>query len=514
MKPGKVYLIGAGPGDPGLITVKGQACIHTADVVIYDYLAAPALLAHAAADAELIYVGKKGGNHTLPQGGINQLIIEKARQGLTVARLKGGDPYIFGRGGEEAEELVAAGIPFEVVPGVTSAVAGAAYAGIPLTHRDFTSTLAFVTGHEDPTKAGSSIDWKALATGIGTLVFFMGVKNLPTITAKLQHNGMAPETPVALIRWGTTTRQQTVTGTLATIVAIARQAGVKAPAIIVVGKVVHLRERLAWFEARPLFGRTIVVTRARAQASDLVERLTDLGADCLEYPTIEVVPPENEAPLDQAIQNLAAYDWLVFTSVNGVRYFFDRLFALGKDVRALHHVRTAVIGPATAALLRRHGLRSDIVPVSYRAESVVEAFADENVAGQRILLPRAAEARPILPTELRRMGAEVDEIATYRTRRVTDRAADLLDDLEKGRIDMVTFTSSSTVRHFQEMLPEGRQAELMNGVRAASIGPITTETAESLGFTIDMTADVYTIPGLCEAIQAFFADTTEGQQKD
>jgi len=504
MKPGKVYLIGAGPGDPGLITVKGQACIQAADVIIYDYLAAPALLAQASPEAERIYVGKKGGDHTLPQGGINQLIIDQARQGRTVARLKGGDPYIFGRGGEEAEELVAAGIPFEVVPGVTSAVAGAAYAGIPLTHRDFTSTLAFVTGHEDPTKSSSSIDWKALATGIGTLVFFMGVKNLPMITAQLQSNGMPPETPVALIRWGTTPRQKTVTGTLDTIVAIARQAGMKAPAIIVVGKVVGLRERLQWFETRPLFGRTIVVTRARAQASDLVERLTELGARCLEYPTIEVAPAEETASLDRAIGNLARYDWLVFTSVNGVDTFFNRLFALGLDVRALHQVRTAVIGPATAERLRRQGLRSDIVPASYRAESVIEAFAREDMGGRRVLLPRAAEARPILPEELRRLGAEVDEITTYHTRRVTTGAAELVDDLENGRVDMVTFTSSSTVRHFHQMLPHGQHDALMADVRIASIGPITTETAASLGFKVDVTAEDYTIPGLCQAIQAYF----------
>jgi uroporphyrinogen III methyltransferase/synthase len=505
MKPGKVYLIGAGPGDPGLITVKGQACIQAADVIVYDYLAAPALLAHAAPQAEMIYVGKKGGDHTLPQGGINQLIVEKARQGCVVARLKGGDPYIFGRGGEEAEELVAAGIPFEVVPGVTSAVAGAAYAGIPLTHRDFTSTLAFVTGHEDPTKDSSSIDWKALATGVGTLVFFMGVKNLPLITARLQDNGMPSETPVALIRWGTTPRQRTVTGTLDTIVDSARQAKMKAPAIIVIGKVVDLRERLQWFETRPLFGRTIVVTRARAQASDLVERLTALGARCREYPTIEVLPAEDSTPLDQAIENLSAYDWLIFTSVNGVDTFFDRLFARGKDVRALGQVRTAVIGPATAERLRRQGLRSDIVPASYRAESVIEAFTGMDMVDRRVLLPRAAEARPILPEELRRMGARVDEIAVYHTRPVTTGAVDLIADLENRQIDMVTFTSSSTVRHFNQMLPPERRDQLMAGVQIASIGPITTETAESLGFEVGITAAEYTIPGLCQAIETFFA---------
>jgi uroporphyrinogen III methyltransferase/synthase len=505
MTPGKVYLIGAGPGDPGLITVKGQACINAADVIIYDYLAAPALLAQAAPGAEVIYVGKKGGDHTLPQDGINRLIIDKARQGLMVARLKGGDPYIFGRGGEEAEELVAAGIPFEVVPGVTSAVAGAAYAGIPLTHRDYTSTLAFVTGHEDPTRENSRIDWRSLAAGMGTLVLFMGIKNLPLIAGKLQDNGMAPDTPVAVIRWGTTTRQKTVTGTLATIVAIAREAGMKAPAIIVIGKVVALRERLQWFETRPLFGRRIVVTRARAQASDLVERLTELGAYCLEYPTIEVVPPEETTPLDDAIRRLADYDWLIFTSVNGVKYFFERLFTLGKDVRALHHVRTAVIGPATAEALRRHGLRSDILPASYRAEAVVEAFARENVAGRRILLPRAAEARPILPEELRRMGAEVHEIAAYRTRPADTGAAELVANLEQGRVDMVTFTSSSTVRHFHQLLPAERREQLMRRLPTASIGPITTETAEGLGFKVAITADEYTIPGLCDALQAFFA---------
>jgi uroporphyrinogen III methyltransferase/synthase len=279
----------------------------------------------------------------------------------------------------------------------------------------------------------------------------------------------------------------------------------KAPALIVVGKVVQLRDRLQWFETRPLFGRTIIVTRARAQASDLVERLTALGANCLEYPTIEVVPPADYAPLDDAIKNLSTYDWLIFTSVNGVAHFFERLFALGRDVRDLHHVRTAVIGPATAERLRQQGLRSDIVPASYRAESVVEAFAAEKIAGQRILLPRAAEARPILPDELRRMGATVDEIATYRTRPVTDGALDLATDLENSRVDMVTFTSSSTVKHFHQMLPADRRAQLMDKVHTASIGPITTETAEALGFDVHVTAEEYTIPGLCAAIQAFFS---------
>ncbi|MGD8770441.1 MAG: uroporphyrinogen-III C-methyltransferase, partial [Desulfobacterales bacterium] len=394
---GKVYLVGAGPGDPGLITVKGLECIKNADVLIYDYLASPILLKHAQKHAEILYVGKKGGDHTLSQDEINTLIAEKAQKGLTVTRLKGGDPFIFGRGGEEAEILVKNGIPFEIVPGVTSAIAAPAYAGIPLTHRKFTSTLAFVTGHEDPLKEESSIDWAALAKGIGTLVFLMGVKNLPFITHRLIHHGMDPDTPVALIRWGTTPRQTTVTGTLHTISERAKDAGFKPPAIIVVGHVVKLREMLKWFENRPLMGLRIVVTRAREQASELVERLSDLGAECLECPTITVVPPDDFNPLDTAIQNLSTYEWLVFTSVNGVNFFFNRLYEKNKDVRALRNVNTAVIGPATAKRLFDFGLHSDIVPESYRAESIIKAFGDKDINGKKILLPRAKEARPILP---------------------------------------------------------------------------------------------------------------------
>ena len=501
---GKVYLVGAGPGDPGLITVKGAACIAAADVVIYDYLASPLLLNHAAETAETIYVGKKGGDHTLSQDGINALIVEKAKAGHTVARLKGGDPFIFGRGGEEAEILAGEGIPFEIVPGVTSAIAAPAYAGIPLTHRKHTPTVAFITGHEDPTKDQSGIDWPALSKGIGTLVFFMGVKNLPRIVDRLVENGKPPETPVALVRWGTTTRQQTVEGTLATIVKRVEEAGLKAPAIIVVGGVVGLRPTLRWFENRPLLGRKIVVTRARQQASDLVERLSDLGAACLECPTIAIVPPESWEPLDASIRNLSAYHWLVFTSVNGVRFFFERLHAAGKDARALGHLRTAVIGPATREALAKFGIASDIVPEAYRAESVIEAFAAENVKGRKILLPRAAEARPILPDELSRMGAEVDEVAAYRTTISPESKEELLAHLEAGDVDMVTFTSSSTVKNFNSLLPPDRTESLMKSVAVASIGPITTDTARELGFAVDVTADTYTIPGLCDAIVDFF----------
>ncbi len=500
----KVYLVGAGPGDPGLITVRGRQCIESADVIIYDYLAAPALLNFAPNHAEVIYVGKKGGDHTLSQDKINALIVEKAKTGSTVCRLKGGDPFIFGRGGEEAEILVANAIPFEVVPGVTSAIAAAAYAGIPLTHRKLTATLAFITGHEDPHKEESNIDWESLARGIGTLVFFMGVKNLPDIAQKLIANGKSPNTPVALIRWGTTPAQTTVTGTLDDIAERAKKADLKPPAIIVVGEVVQLRNSLKWFEKRPLLGKRIVVTRARQQASDLVRRLSDLGAECLEFPTIKVVSADDAVPLDDAVQNLSVYDWIIFTSVNGVKFFFDHLFGTDKDVRALNHLHTAAIGPATAEKLFEYGLKSDIIPQTYRAEAVVDAFRKIKLEGKKILLPRAKEARPVLPVELRKMGAEVDEVTAYRTEKVRENGDQLLERLEAKTIDLITFTSSSTVQNFKDLLPPDHFKQLIKGIAIASIGPITTDTAIESGFEVLITAKSFTIPGLCEAVVKYF----------
>jgi uroporphyrinogen III methyltransferase/synthase len=499
-----VYLVGAGPGDPGLITIKGKQCIENSDVIIYDYLASPALLNYSHANAELIYVGKKGGDHTLSQDKINALIVEKAKAGFTVCRLKGGDPFIFGRGGEEAEILASKSIPFEIVPGVTSAIAAAAYAGIPLTHRKLTATLAFITGHEDPHKKKSNIDWESLASGIGTLVFFMGIKNLPDISQKLIANGRSPDTPVALIRWGTTPNQTTVTGTLDSIAEQAKKFDLKPPAIIVVGEVVQLRDTLKWFEKRPLLGRRIVVTRARQQASDLVRRLSDLGAECLEVPTIEVMPADDLAPLTDAVQNLSIYDWIIFTSVNGVKFFFDHLFGTDKDIRALSHLKTAAIGPATAAKLLDYGLKSDILPKKYRAEAVVEAFRKISLAGKKILLPRAAEARPVLPLELRKMGADVDEVSAYRTKKVNGDTDQLIHRLEEKTIDIVTFTSSSTVQNFKALIPPDRFKQLLKGVTIASIGPITTGTAIESGFKVAITAKSYTIPGLCDAIVKFY----------
>jgi len=369
-----------------------------------------------------------------------------------------------------------------------------------LTHRKLAATLAFVTGHEDPHKEVSSIDWESLGRGIGTQVFFMGVKNLPDITQKLIAHGKSPATPVALIRWGTTPSQQTVTGTLDDIAERVKEAGLKAPAIIVVGDVVLLRENLKWFETRPLLGKRIVVTRAREQASDLVKQLADLGAECLQYPTIRVIPAADTEPLDNAIGRLSAYDWIVFTSVNGVKFFFERLFESDRDVRALNHLHTAAIGPVTSQKLRTFGLKSDILPKNYRAEAVVEAFRKEDLQGKNVLLPRAAEARPVLPVELRKMGAEVDEVTTYLTENVADNVDLLIEQLTQKSIDLITFTSSSTVKNFKALLPSEKFRNLLDGVTIASIGPITTDTAEKLGFEVHITAPTYTIPGLCDAI--------------
>jgi len=497
---GKVYLVGAGPGDPGLITVKGRECINKADVIVYDYLASPTLLKYAPQNAEMIYVGKKGGDHTLSQDGINRLLVEKASGGAVVTRLKGGDPFIFGRGGEEVEVLVEHGIGFEIVPGVTSAIAAPAYAGIPLTHRRFASTVSFVTGHEDPLKSGSSIDWKNLGEGSGTIVFLMGMKNLGDIARLLMENGRNPKTPTAIVRWGTTTRQRVVSGTLKTIFDRAKEAGITSPAIIVVGDVVGLRDAMQWFEKRPLSGMSVVVTRARAQAGKLSGILEEAGARCLECPVIKIAPPDDPLALERLVEGLSSYDWLVFTSVNGVSCFFKTLFEKKMDARCLSSLKTAVIGPATEKRLLEFGIKSDVVPETYRAESIISAFQGMDVAGKRIALPRAKDARPILPVELRKMGATVDEVISYQAKPVSDSGGPLLKNLEEKKVDMVTFTSSSTVKNFAALLPSGRQNELMESVAVASIGPITTETAEGLGFHVDVTAKDYTMDGLVQAI--------------
>ncbi len=508
VKSGNVYLIGAGPGDPGLLTLKGKEILRKADVIIYDYLANKTFLEYAKPEAERIYVGKKGGDHTMGQGDINRLIVEKSKAGKSVARLKGGDPFIFGRGGEEAQELVAEGVPFEVVPGITSAISVPAYAGIPLTHRDYTATVAFVTGHEDPSKEESNINWEKLATGAGTIVFLMGVGNLPKIAHHLMAHGRSPDTPVAVIRRGTVAEQKTVSGGLNTIASRVAEAGLKPPAIIVVGDVVKLRDELNWFETKPLFGKRIVVTRARAQASGFLQKLSALGAECLQFPTIEIVPPDSFDPLDTAVSNLDTYQWLLFTSVNGVKYFLKRLHHLGKDVRDLKGLKIGAIGPKTAQEWERFGITPDLVPHEYRAEAVVEAFRKWKPEGVSILLPRAAQAREILPHELRKMGARVDVVDAYKTVTPTGDTSHIRDLLESGTIHMVTFTSSSTVTNFTSMFGADK-AQLINRwmktVKVACIGPITGETAKKQGFSVDLMPKDYTIEALTRAIVDFFS---------
>ncbi|MBN2822714.1 MAG: uroporphyrinogen-III C-methyltransferase [Coriobacteriia bacterium] len=497
-----VYLIGAGPGDPGLMTVKGLERIAEADIVVYDYLANPVFLQGAREDAELIYVGKKGFTAHVTQDEINELLIAKALEdgGKSIARLKGGDPFIFGRGGEEALALVEAGVAFEVVPGISSGYAAPAYAGIPVTHRGITTEMAFVTGHEDPTKPDSDIDWAHLAKGVGTVCFFMGVKNLPNIVENMVGNGRPASTPVALVRWGTTPQQEVISGTLEDIAEKVEAAGFKAPAITVVGEVVKLREKLAWFETRPLFGKTVVVTRSRAQASGLSRDLRDLGAEVLEFPTIEVVDPESFEPVDKAIRNLDVYDWLVLTSVNGVERFFDRLEYADKDARALQGLRVAAIGPATAAACMGRGIRPDFVPDEYRAEGVLDGLCERGVGeNTRVLLARALEAREILPEKLTERGAVVDVVPVYRTILGTGDPS-IAERIATGDADVITFTSSSTVRNFVELANGIDLAEALAGTLVASIGPITSDTAAELGLTVGVEAEEYTIPGLVEAV--------------
>lgn len=504
---GKVYLVGAGPGDPGLMTIRGRDCLARADVIVFDYLANPLFLSYAAPEAERLYVGKQGGCHTMSQAEINALIVAKAETGKTVVRLKGGDPFIFGRGGEEAGELVEAGIPFEVVPGVTSAIAVPAYAGIPLTHRDYTSTVAFVTGHEDPTKGNSEIAWDKLALGAGTLVFLMGVGNIGLIASRLMANGRPPETPVAVIRRGTLPEQRTVVGTLGEIAGQVEKQNLKPPAVIVVGGVVNLRGMLEWYEKRPLFGRKVVVTRAREQASEFLAILQELGAECIEFPTIEVVPPETWEPMDAAIRSLDSYDWVLFTSVNGVRFFLERLAAAGKDVRDLKGIQIAAIGPKTARTWVNFGIEPDLVPDEYRAEAVIAAFRSRAVSGMRILLPRAEKAREILPEELQKMGAQVDLVPAYRTLRPTGAVDRVRGLLERDEVDLVTFTSSSTVTHFLEMFDGaygGERPPWLGRVRTGCIGPITAETARKKGFRVDLIPEHYTIESFVESIVSYF----------
>lgn len=504
--PGIVYLVGAGPGDPGLITVKGLEKIRTADCIVYDYLAGERFLEEARDDAELIYVGKKGADHTLEQAEINEILVRKAEEGKRIVRLKGGDPFVFGRGGEEAEDLLAAGIRFEVVPGVTSAVAAPAYAGIPVTHRDHASMVTFITGHENPSKKESAIDWGLLARNPGTLVFLMGVKNLGRISESLISAGKPPDTPAAIVRWGTTPAQRSLKSTLATIPEEAKQQRIKPPAVLVVGSVADLRDKLSWFETKALFGKRILITRTREQSRGLADKVLELGGEPVLFPTICIQPPSNWEPVDEAIGNVASYDWIIFTSVNGVERFFDRFFEVRTDIRDLAGPRIGAIGPVTAASVRQRGLKVDLLAKEFKAEGVLAQLSEDNVRGRRFLIPRAEKAREILPDGIIRMGGHADVVSVYRTTRPAALEVEKIRDmLENKRVDAVTFTSSSTVTHFIDILTPDDVGRLLDGVVVASIGPITSRTIMENGLSMQVEASEYTIDGLLQAITRYYS---------
>lgn len=505
---GKVYLVGAGPGDPGLITVRGKYLLEKAEVLVYDYLASKKLLKYVPKDATFIYAGKRGGvKHTHTQDEINQMLVDHAKAGKIVVRLKGGDPFIFGRGGEEVQELYKAGVPFEVVPGVTSATAAATYAGIPITHREHTASVAFLTGHEDPTKENSNIDWSKLATGAGTLVIYMGIKNLPTIVENLIKHGRDPKTPVAVVRWASTPEQRSVVGNLETIVNIVKEANITPPSLIIIGEVVKLKESVDWYEKRPLFGRKIIVTRTREQASELVAGLEESGANCLEYSTINIEPAESYDVFDSELERINEYHWIIFTSLNGVKYFFERLYSRGMDARDLKGPDIAVIGKSTADYLLTFGVNADLIPNVYTGEGLAESLLDQGVEGRNILIPRALQAREILPETLRGAGAQVTVAPVYRNVPPKGRKEALRAELEEGAVDMITFTSSSTVRNFLTMVDAVDNAELqqlLKGVKIAAIGPITAKTVTDNGLRVDIQPQEHTIPAMVREIVDFF----------
>jgi uroporphyrinogen III methyltransferase / synthase len=496
---GLCVLVGAGPGDIGLVTLRAKEAIEQAQVVVYDYLCNPAILKWAPADAEIICAGKRPGKHTFTQEEINTILVDRTKEGKQVVRLKGGDPFVFGRGGEEAEALAAAGLPFEIVPGVTSAIAVPAYAGIPLTHRDFASSFTVFTGHEDPSKNKATIDYRALVAGQGTLVAMMGVNRLASIVQELLANGADPRLPVALIRWGTTGAQETLVGELGSIVASSD--GFQPPAIAIFGRVVQLRDKLRWFEQRPLFGKRIVVTRSRKQSSELTAKLRVLGADVYELPTIRVVPPENMMEFGELVRDAFQYDWLIFTSVNGVDAFFDMFYRLYDDARSIGNVKIAAIGPATARRIKDFHLAVDLQPKEFVSEAIVNELLEfGSVENLKFLLARAQGAREVLPKRLTELGAIVDEAVAYRTIPETTDTAGGLERFRAEGADLITFTSSSTVENFLAL-----QLPLPESLKTASIGPITSDTMRKNGLTVGVEAKRHDLDGLSDAILDLYA---------
>ncbi len=538
---GKVYLVGAGPGDIGLLTIKGLKCLKKADVVVYDFHLNAQVLNYINHDAEFIYAGKRGGHHTMTQDEINAVLVQKAKEGKRICRLKGGDPFVFGRGGEEAEALWKEGIEFEVVPGVSSAIAAPAYAGIPLTHRLFSSSFAVIPGYEDATKKESAIEWSKLATGVGTLVFLMGVKNVDLIAQKLIENGRSPDTPVAIVRWGTRPDQKTIVGTLKNIAALVKEKHIKPPAVMVVGDVVKLRESLKWYEKKPLFGQRILVTREHAEG---FEPLEELGAEIIEFPTIEIVPPERYDELDISIDKINAYNWLIFTSRNGVKYFFKRFFEKERDIRDLSGIKICTIGTKTAQELKKYGLKVDLVPDEFRAEGLIETIIHvssvqktsaahpalahggtegvvlpdplitppEFLRGMRFLLPRAEKAREIFPEKVRELGGEIDVPVAYRTIKPEFRGKRLRRFLREGKITIATFTSAATFHNLREIMGNDAE-ELLRGVAIAVIGPVTAEAVEKAGLRVDIMPREATIEAMVEEIIHWIREKNKRETK-
>ena len=496
-KPGTVYLVGAGPGDPGLITVKGLRCLEQADVVVYDRLSNPDLLRHARPDAEKVFMGKEPSTPGEFQQAINQTLVDAARAGKMVVRLKGGDPFVFGRGGEELLALRDAGIPFQVVPGVTSAVAVPGYAGIPITHRGAATAFTVVSGSEDPTKPETDLDWGALAATPGTLVVLMGWRRLPGIVESLLHHGRSADTPVAVVQWGTTSKQRTVSGTLADIVQRGNGASLTSPVVTVIGEVASLHDALRWFDTGPLFGKRVLVTRSRTQASSLARLLAEHGADAVELPTIEIAPLESYAELDAALGRLRDYQWLVLTSVNGVEAVFNRL-----NGRGIGAAKVAAIGPATASALTERGVTVDFMPETYTSEGIAQGFSRFPMAGARVLLTRADIAPETLPQALTSLGAEVEQVTAYRTLLPTGVGDEARRLLSSGTMDVATFTSSSTVRNLVALL-DG-DTSLLKGMTIASIGPVTSQTAVELGLNVDVEAGEHTVAGLVQSLVDHF----------
>jgi uroporphyrinogen III methyltransferase/synthase len=500
-QPGTVYLVGAGPGDPGLLTLRAAELLRSAAVLLYDALASDAIVALAPPACERIFVGKRGGNHAMPQEEIEALAIRKAREGKHVVRLKGGDPFVFGRGGEEAQSLRAAGIPFEVVPGISSAVAAPAYAGIPLTHRSHNTAFTVATGHEDPAKAASTLDWTRLADPHRTLVLLMAIANLREIAAQLVAHGLDSDTPVAVIQNGTRPTQRTVVGTLATIAGDVAAAGIGAPAIAVIGEVVRLRDEIAWFDSGALFGKRVLITRAAHQADAFARELYARGVEPILAASIAIEPPDDPRPANRAVDELASYAWIVFASQNSVDAFFDRLSSLDADARYLRTTKVAAIGSKTAERLRERGVRADLVPAEFVSEEIGRALIEAAKRGDRVLVYRAQEARDVLPEMLEEAGLGVTTVAAYKTRFVHDPAF-----AEKvARADVLAFTSASTVRGFAGAFgSDADAADAARGKAVACIGPITAEAARACGLHVDVIADVFTTTGLLDALEAHF----------